>query len=70
MNKLERKEWTKKRKVVVNDLKKLEKKYGPVLLKDAMIFKIEIDRQRSKTEVEIARLGVELQQLKRGMRLS
>jgi len=70
MNKLQRKEWIKKRKVIVNDLKKLEKKYGSVLLKDAMIFKIEIDRQRSRTEAEIARLGAKLQQLKRGMRLS
>jgi hypothetical protein len=69
MNKSERKEWMKKRKIVVDDLKKLEKKYGAVLLKDSMIFKIEIDRQRSKTESEIARLEGELKQLKRGKRL-
>lgn len=69
MNKQERKEWDKKRKVVINELKRIEKKYGPELLKKSMLFKLDVDRQKSKAEAEIVRLEGELEALRRGKRL-
>jgi hypothetical protein len=70
MTKSERKTWLKIRKSAVNDLKKLEKKYGPVTFKSAMIFKLTVDRQKAKAEAEITRLEGELDALRRGKRLS
>jgi hypothetical protein len=66
MNKLQRREWRKKQKLVIKDLNKLERKYGTPLLKSSISRKLMEDRETEKRIKDIARMEEELRELKKG----
>ena len=66
MNKKEKIEFDKQRKLVIKELEKVEKKVGTLLFRSAVSRKMRIDTQKRQREKEINQLQKELQQLQKG----
>ncbi len=66
----EKKEFEKKRKIVIKELEKIEKKFGDECFRSAINRKLTVDRQKRKRIAEINKAEKELKQLKKGKPVS